>query len=210
MVEKHRKMCKIQSCEVCEVCILLYYARKSVTTFQNVVTLFRAKYKLKYTKFANFTWLYFTHFTKVIWKLKSMRSRTVCDYRPAKFQKGQLTLRCVPFQSSRVEISNDVSFQNFGKSSGEIYPINFPTTNHEIDYLRFKMIPRQPIPCCFNQFVFTRCDLYYRLLYCRDKCRRDKCRLVDYRSGKSHLARSRNSSCPFKKFILPLVKTLYK
>ena len=27
--------------------------------------------------------------------------------------------------------------------------------------------------------------------------------LVDYRSGKSHLARSGNSSCPLKKFILP-------
>ena len=28
--------------------------------------------------------------------------------------------------------------------------------------------------------------------------------LVDYRSGKNHLARSRNSSCPLKKFILPV------
>ncbi len=28
-------------------------------------------------------------------------------------------------------------------------------------------------------------------------------RLVDYRSGKSHLARSGNSSCPLKKVILP-------
>ncbi len=27
--------------------------------------------------------------------------------------------------------------------------------------------------------------------------------MVDYRSGKSHLARSGNSSCPLKKFILP-------
>ena len=27
--------------------------------------------------------------------------------------------------------------------------------------------------------------------------------LVDYRSGKNHLARSGNSSCPLKKFILP-------
>ncbi len=35
-------MWKIQSCEVCEFCILLYYARKSVTTFRNVATLFRA------------------------------------------------------------------------------------------------------------------------------------------------------------------------
>ncbi len=29
------KYWKIQSCEVCEFCILLYYARKSVTTFRN-------------------------------------------------------------------------------------------------------------------------------------------------------------------------------
>ena len=29
-------MWKIQSCEVCEFCILLYYARKSVTTFRAV------------------------------------------------------------------------------------------------------------------------------------------------------------------------------
>ena len=33
-------MWKIQSCEVGEFCMLLYYARKSVTTFRNVVTLF--------------------------------------------------------------------------------------------------------------------------------------------------------------------------
>ncbi len=33
LVEKYRKMWKIQSCEVCDFCILLYYARKSVTTF---------------------------------------------------------------------------------------------------------------------------------------------------------------------------------
>ena len=38
-------MWKIQSGEVCEFCMLLYYARKSVTTFRNVVTLFRASYK---------------------------------------------------------------------------------------------------------------------------------------------------------------------
>ncbi len=31
LVAKYRKMWKIQSCEVCEFCILLYYARKSVT-----------------------------------------------------------------------------------------------------------------------------------------------------------------------------------
>ena len=36
LVEKYRKMWKIQSCEVCEFCILLYYVRKSVTTFRNV------------------------------------------------------------------------------------------------------------------------------------------------------------------------------
>ncbi len=38
-------MWKIQSGEVCEFCMLLYYARKSVTTFRNVVKLFRASYK---------------------------------------------------------------------------------------------------------------------------------------------------------------------
>ena len=35
LVEQYRKMWKIQSCEVCEFCILSYYARKSVTTFRN-------------------------------------------------------------------------------------------------------------------------------------------------------------------------------
>ena len=35
LVEKDRKMWKIQSCEVYEFCMLLYnYARKSVTTFR--------------------------------------------------------------------------------------------------------------------------------------------------------------------------------
>ncbi len=33
LVAKYRKMWKIQSCEVCEFCILLYYARKNLTTF---------------------------------------------------------------------------------------------------------------------------------------------------------------------------------
>ena len=44
LVTKYCKMWKIQSCEVCKFRILLY-AQKSVTTFRNVVTLFRAKYK---------------------------------------------------------------------------------------------------------------------------------------------------------------------
>ena len=41
LVAKYRKMWKIQSFEVCEfymlLLVLLYYARKSVTTFRNVV-----------------------------------------------------------------------------------------------------------------------------------------------------------------------------
>ena len=45
LVVKCCKMRKIQSCEVCEFCILLYYARKSVTAFRNVLPLFRAYYK---------------------------------------------------------------------------------------------------------------------------------------------------------------------
>ncbi len=36
LFEKYRKMWKIQSCEVCEFCILLYYARKTVTTFSKL------------------------------------------------------------------------------------------------------------------------------------------------------------------------------
>ncbi len=39
LVTKYRKMWKIQSCElVCEFCILLYYARKSVTTLRYFAT----------------------------------------------------------------------------------------------------------------------------------------------------------------------------
>ena len=34
LVEKYRKMWKIQSCEVCEFCIPLYYARKSIQNSQ--------------------------------------------------------------------------------------------------------------------------------------------------------------------------------
>ncbi len=44
---KYRKMCKIQSCEVCEFCILLYYARKSVV--------FSTFYDIFSTKLHNFT-----------------------------------------------------------------------------------------------------------------------------------------------------------
>ncbi len=35
----------MQSRDVCEFCMFLYYSRKSVSTFRNVVTLFRAYYK---------------------------------------------------------------------------------------------------------------------------------------------------------------------
>ena len=38
--------CKtLQPCEVCKFCILLYYAWKSVITFRNLITHFRALYK---------------------------------------------------------------------------------------------------------------------------------------------------------------------
>ena len=40
-------MWKIQSCEVCEFCIFLYYARKSVTTFDSqlmILILLQRKY----------------------------------------------------------------------------------------------------------------------------------------------------------------------
>ncbi len=54
LVEKYRKMWKIQSCEVCEFCMLLYYARKSVTTFRKCGNAFPRVIQ-KYTKIANFT-----------------------------------------------------------------------------------------------------------------------------------------------------------
>ena len=48
---------------VCEFCILLYYARKSLTTMWELVTLFSHVIQ-KYTKFVIFTLLlYFRHFT---------------------------------------------------------------------------------------------------------------------------------------------------
>ncbi len=40
LVEKYRKMWKIQSCEVCDFCILLYYARKRVITFRKFSTFY--------------------------------------------------------------------------------------------------------------------------------------------------------------------------
>ena len=54
LVEKYRKMWKIQSCEVREFCIILYYTRKSVTTFSKGVNAFPRVIQ-KHTKFANFT-----------------------------------------------------------------------------------------------------------------------------------------------------------
>ena len=42
LVAKCRKMWKIYLCEVCKFCILLYYARKSVITFRNLITFFHA------------------------------------------------------------------------------------------------------------------------------------------------------------------------
>ena len=62
LVVKYFKMWKIQSCKVCEFCILLYYERKSVTTMWKCGNAF-SRVIQKYTKFANFTLLYFPHFT---------------------------------------------------------------------------------------------------------------------------------------------------
>ena len=62
LVPKYRKMWKIQWCEVCEFCMLLYYARKSVTTFRKCGNAFPRVIQ-KYTKIANFTRLHFPHFT---------------------------------------------------------------------------------------------------------------------------------------------------
>ena len=53
---------KIQSCKVGEFCILLYYERKSVTTMWKCGNAF-SRVIQKYTKFANFTLLYFQQFT---------------------------------------------------------------------------------------------------------------------------------------------------
>ena len=54
LVTKYRKLCNIQSCEVRQCCILLYYARESVTTFPKCGNAFPPVIQ-KYTKFANFT-----------------------------------------------------------------------------------------------------------------------------------------------------------
>ncbi len=46
LVAKYRKMWKIRkSCEVCEFCILLNYARKSVTTFHLIILNLELRYK---------------------------------------------------------------------------------------------------------------------------------------------------------------------
>ena len=62
LVAKYCKMWKIQSCKVGEFCILLYYERKSVTTMWKCGNAF-SRVIQKYTKFANFTLLYFQQFT---------------------------------------------------------------------------------------------------------------------------------------------------
>ena len=62
LVAKYCKMWKIQSCKVCEFCILLYYARKSVTAMWKCGNAF-SRVTQKCTKFANFTLLYFRLFT---------------------------------------------------------------------------------------------------------------------------------------------------
>ena len=61
-------MWKIQSCKVGEFCILLYYERKSVTTMWKCGNAF-SRVIQKYTKFANFTLLYFQQFTIFATKL---------------------------------------------------------------------------------------------------------------------------------------------
>ena len=62
LVAKYCKMWKIYSCKVCEFCILLYYERKGVTTMWKCGNAF-SRVIQKYTKFANFTLLYFRHFS---------------------------------------------------------------------------------------------------------------------------------------------------
>ena len=42
LVAKSCKMQKIQACKVCKFCILLYYARKTDTTIEKKVSIFRA------------------------------------------------------------------------------------------------------------------------------------------------------------------------
>ena len=58
LVAKYCKMWKIWPRKVFEFCILLYYARKSVTTMWKCGNAF-SRVIQKYTKFANFTLLYF-------------------------------------------------------------------------------------------------------------------------------------------------------
>ena len=55
MVKFGCKIWKIYPCEVCKFSILLYYARKRVIRFRNVITLFRAYYnKLRRDIFSTF------------------------------------------------------------------------------------------------------------------------------------------------------------
>ena len=45
LVAKCCKMQKIQACKICKFCILLYYARKTDTTIEKTVSIFRTQYK---------------------------------------------------------------------------------------------------------------------------------------------------------------------
>ncbi len=65
------------------------------------------------------------------------------------------------------------------------------------DQLNIGCFDQYFIGCIFNQFKMVNLTNYKLVT------RATNFKLVDYRSGKSHLARSGNSSCPLKKFILP-------
>ena len=45
LVAKCCKMQKIEACKICKFCILLYYARKTDTTIEKTVSIFRTQYK---------------------------------------------------------------------------------------------------------------------------------------------------------------------
>ena len=78
LVAKYCKMWKIWPRKVCEFCILLYYARKSVITVWKCGNAF-SRVIQKYTKFANFTLLY--NCAKLVFKFKSLSNWGMVHYR---------------------------------------------------------------------------------------------------------------------------------